>query len=472
MADELVLRMQNEPVGEHRLTHVPSKGDESSNVLDSSTPQQVKRNSSTSEGSKDISRVYQVSETESSGHVDRSKVNVGTVDDDADRSPDYDVDGCQDREGTINDDVDKNHGYEGTIDDNHDDVHRIEDCEESIDDDVEPDTIPSNQGPGFVNFSYGGHQLDHRGAFAQVPPSRSKTSGYLDVEREPSTIVQQIDEMYRCRRQFDEANHLQMMDMVAILMQEMEMLSLQNKDLKQQVRCLKEENSHLRKSSGGLVKEVGQLQEREMLCLQNKDLEQQVKRLKEENNHLRISPGGLVKKVGQLQETEMLSLPNKDMEQQVKRLKEENSLLRTSPGGLVKEVGHLQDTEMLSLQNKDLKQQVRCLKEEKSHLQTSPGGLVKEVGQLQETDMLSLQNKDLEQQVKRLKEENSLLQKSSEDLVKEVNGLYQNMKQAVDRVCYYQERFKELELPQAEKRHIETEPIGAVDISDKSDANS
>nr|XP_054767176.1 uncharacterized protein LOC129274385 [Lytechinus pictus] len=196
--------------------------------------------------------------------------------------------------------------------------------------------------------------------------------------------------MYRCRRQFDKANHLKMMDMVSTLMQEIEMLSLQKKDLKQQVRCLTEENSHLRTSSGGLVKEVGQLQE-----------------------------------------TEMLSLQNKDLEQQVKRLKDENSLLRTSPGGLVKEVG-----------------------------------------QLQETEMLSLQNKDLEQQVKRLKEENSLLQTSSEDRVKEVNVLYQNMKQAVDRVCYYQERFKELDLPQAEQGHIETEPMGAVDISDKSDANS
>ncbi|XP_041479310.1 uncharacterized protein LOC121426960 [Lytechinus variegatus] len=347
MAEERENRVQDASVEDHhQLTQVTSKGGQSSNILDGSTPQ-VKGNSSTSKGSNDISRVNQVSEPESYGHVDRSK-DEGTVDDDVDQSPDYedsDVDPSEDCEGAINDNIDRNHGYGGTINDNHDDVDRLQD-EECIDDDVEPDTIPSNLGPGFVNFPYSGHQLDHGGAFAQVPPSR--TSG-LDLEREPSTIVQQIDEMYRYRRQFDEANHLRMMDMVATLMQEMEMLSLQNKDLKQQVRCLKEENSHLR---------------------------------------------------------------------------------------------------------------------------TSPGGLVKEVGQLQETEMLSLQNKDLEQQVKRLKKENSHLQTSSEELVKEVNRLYQNMKQAVDRVCYLQERCKELELPQAEQGHIESEPMCDVDQSDKSDAKS
>lgn len=151
---------------------------------------------------------------------------------------------------------------------------------EKFDDDVVPDSIPSNFGSAFAQvprasyastLEYSQDQSELAEVF-QSGSSMSKASA-LEPVREPLTVVQQINEMYHCRRRSDEVNHLKTIEIVSTLMQETEILSIKNKDLKQQVKLLKEENNHLRMSAEGVLEE------------ENKHLVEEVNQLHQNMKH-------------------------------------------------------------------------------------------------------------------------------------------------------------------------------------------
>lgn len=151
---------------------------------------------------------------------------------------------------------------------------------EKFDDNVVPDSIPSNFGSAFAQvprasyastLEYSQDQSELAEVF-RSGSSMSKASA-LEPVREPLTVVQQINEMYHCRRRSDEVNHLKTIEIVSTLMQETEILSLKNKELKQQVKLLKEENNHLRMSAEGVLEE------------ENKHLVEEVNQLHQNMKH-------------------------------------------------------------------------------------------------------------------------------------------------------------------------------------------